>query len=84
MKFSLSQLLNDKYGAIIISVVLGLGLSSIFRKVCKNGKCIILRGPEPKELKDNVYYWYDKCIKYETIPSKCGDKDKLIKQRTYN
>ena len=82
MKFSLKQLLDDKYGAIIISIILGLGLSAIFRKACKNGKCIVLRGPRPKELNDGVYYWYDKCIKYEVIPSKCGDEKKTIKQRS--
>ena len=84
MKFSLKQLLDDKYGSIIISIILGLGLSAIFRKACKNGKCIVLRGPKPKEMKNDIYYWYDKCIKYEAVPSKCGDEDKLIKQRTDN
>jgi hypothetical protein len=82
MKFSLKQLLDDKYGSIIISIILGLGLSAIFRKACKNGKCIVLRGPRPKELKGDVYYWYDKCIKYEVVPSKCGDEKKAIKQRS--
>jgi len=81
MKFSLKQLLDDKHGSIIISIILGLGLSAIFRKACKNGKCIVLRGPKPKELKGDVYYWYDKCIKYEVVPSKCGDESKTIKQR---
>ena len=35
-------------------------------------------------MKGEIYYWYDKCIKYEAVPSKCGDEDKLIKQRTDN
>lgn len=79
-KFSLKNVLDDEWGSIIISLILGFGLASIFRKVCKNNKCIVLRGPRPKEMKNNIYYWYDKCIKYEVIPSHCGNKDNLIKQ----
>jgi hypothetical protein len=82
MKFSFKELLDDKYGTIIISIILGLGLSAIFRKACKNGKCIVLRGPAPKELgSGNIYSWYDSCIKYEKVPSVCGDEGKIIKQK---
>jgi len=79
--FSLEKVLDDEWGSIIVSLILGFGLAAIFRKACKNNKCIVLRGPKPKEMKDDVYYWYDKCIKYEVIPTQCGNKDNLIKQK---
>ena len=32
---------NTKYGKIIISIILGIGLASIFRKSCDSRNCII-------------------------------------------
>jgi len=80
MPLSFKELMSDKYGSIFISVILGLGLSAIFRKACKDGKCIVLRGPKPEELTNNTYSWYNNCFQYQIVPTKCGDKDKLIKE----
>ena len=39
------RLLNTEYGRNIISIFLGLGLASLFRKVCTDKNCIIFNGP---------------------------------------
>lgn len=80
MPISFKDLMSDKYGSIFISIILGLGLSAIFRKACKDGRCVVLRGPKPIELKGNIYSWYNNCFKYKVVPARCGDKDKLIKE----
>ena len=35
---------RDEINSIIISVIWGLGVASLFRKICKN-KCIVIRVP---------------------------------------
>ena len=37
--------LNSDTGKILISVLLGLGLASLFREACKGDKCINFEGP---------------------------------------
>ena len=45
----LSVLLENESMAIIISIILGLGLASLFRQVCKGNECIIVKGPNIKK-----------------------------------
>jgi len=35
---------KDKYGKIIISVIWGLGLAALFRRVCEGRNCIVIKG----------------------------------------
>ena len=37
----LRRLIYGDVGKIVISIILGLGLSTLFRKVCKNRNCIV-------------------------------------------
>ena len=46
---ALKRLLHTKNGNVFISILLGLGLASLFRKACKNRKCIVFRHPEPNK-----------------------------------
>ena len=39
------RLLNTPFGIIIISMLLGFGLATLFRKVCKDKNCIVFNGP---------------------------------------
>ena len=62
---------NDKFGKIIISIIWGLGLAALFRKVCKGRDCIIIKGPKPEETDDNIYRFNNKCYKYNSYSSSC-------------
>jgi len=69
--------LETKVGTIIISVILGLGLSTLFKKACKGRKCIIINSPSKDKVDDKVFqYKGDKtCYKYDSYITKC-DKEK--------
>lgn len=71
MNINIHKLLKTKASAIIMSIVLGLGLAALFRRVCDGSKCIIVEGPDVKET-DGVYYKIDKdCYKYTPVASEC-------------
>ena len=38
-----------------MSVILGLGLASIFRRTCSNKKCLMFVPPEMATLKDDIF-----------------------------
>ena len=42
---NIKRLLYGDVSKIFISVLLGLGLATLFRKVCKDRDCIIFRAP---------------------------------------
>lgn len=71
------QLINSKEGKYIISVILGLGLATMFREVCKDKTCIQFKAIGEKEIKDKVYKHDSKCYKYSLKSSSCN-KDKQI------
>ena len=58
-------------GRIIISIIWGLGLATLFRRVCKGRNCIVIEGPDPNELKDNIYDFDGKCYKFNSNITSC-------------
>ena len=56
--------LKNKYAIIILSIFWGLGLSCIFRKVCKGRNCIQYRPPSLNYMKNNTFKYNDKCYAY--------------------
>ena len=41
MSFSLKQILNSARGKYVLSVLLGLGLATLFRKACISRNCLV-------------------------------------------
>ena len=64
--------LENKIGKIIISIILGIGLASIFRKVCKDNNCIVIKGPDPEIIKDKIFKYDTKCYQYKPETTKCS------------
>ncbi len=62
---------NDERYNIIISVIWGFGLASIFRKVCKGRKCIVVK-KNKNNLDKGIYKRNNKCYKYEKNIEKCN------------
>tara|TARA_B100001250_G_C19221823_1_gene538273 strand:- start:59 stop:271 length:213 start_codon:yes stop_codon:yes gene_type:complete len=67
-------LFENKPGCIIISFILGLGLASLFRRVCKDSNCIVIKGPNPEKIKENIFKYDEKCFKYKPNATKCLKK----------
>jgi hypothetical protein len=51
----IENILDNRTGQIIISIILGLGLSVIFSSACIGRNCYIIKGPNPNIIKDKVY-----------------------------
>ena len=73
----LSKFLHTTTGRIILSIILGLGLASLFRKVCKGKNCYVFKGPALEETKNQVFKYDGKCYSYSQTQVKC-DKSKTV------
>jgi hypothetical protein len=71
----INKLFKNKNGIIVVSIILGLGLASIFKKTCVGDGCIIIKSLPPDEVQANTYRHDDKCYKYKAHSSKCTDND---------
>jgi hypothetical protein len=74
----LSKFLHTKSGHYLMSVILGLGLASLFRTVCKGKNCIVLKAPDASDINGAVYRFQEKCYKYNTKPIKCDANKKTV------
>ena len=72
------KLIRSKVGIIIISIIWGLGISCLFRKVCHGKDCIIIKAPVPSEVQKYTYSFNKKCYKYNPYTVKCGNSKVII------
>ena len=71
-----NRILEHPVGSIVVSIILGLGLASLFRKACVNDRCIVIKGPPTKEIQNFHYKLNDDCYKYEPYVVNCDDEKK--------
>ena len=64
-------LFESKIASIILSIIWGLGLASLFKKVCHDRNCIVYRAPDPVLFVDQTYKYDNSCYKFDTELSRC-------------
>jgi hypothetical protein len=85
----ITSIMKTKAGSILISIILGVGIAALFRKVCNKESCIVIKGPKLKEVSDYYYKIKDDCYKYTPYVVDCAEsknivysKDKLVEMPT--
>jgi len=72
------RLLNTALGKVFISILLGLGLATLFRKVCTDKNCISFNGPVISEVDGKIYQYGEKCYKYVAKAASCDSTKKIV------
>lgn len=78
MLHALRNVLRSRNGRIIFSVIWGLGLACLFRKVCKGRGCIVYRAPSPQDIQEKTYKFDGKCYQYTPRPVSCPSRTSNI------
>ena len=63
-------------GRILVSIILGLGLAALFRRVCNKGQCVVIRGPSTDSVQKYQFKIKDDCYKYTPYVVDCADATK--------
>ena len=73
----LKRLLNTPLGNFFISILFGLGLATLFRKVCKDRNCLIFKAPNINNIENKTYKYDDKCytLKHKSVQHDDSKKD---------
>jgi hypothetical protein len=78
MGINFGKFIHTENGRIIMSILLGFGLASLFRTICKDKDCLIFHAPPLDEFKDKTYKMDGKCVKYVPVATKCSLNAKTI------
>jgi len=78
MSINLGRFLHTQTGKLLMSLLLGFGLASLFRVSCKDYNCIEFKAPSIEEIKDKIFKVNNKCVMYEPELTKCSKKSKII------
>lgn len=75
---NIKRLLNTPLGRVLMSIVLGLGLATMFRHVCNGKNCINFNGPVISELDGKIYKFSDVCYENKIKSAKCDINKKKV------
>ena len=74
----LGRFVHTESGKLIMSILLGFGLASLFRTVCKDKDCLIFHAPPLDKFQDKIYKNNGKCVKYSQVATKCVSGAKTV------
>ena len=78
---NIKRMLNTDLGRFFISLIIGIGLATLFRKSCTDKNCIIFDGPVISEVDGKVFRFGEFCYKYDLHPIKCDPTKKTVEIR---
>ena len=78
MGLNLGKFVHTETGKILMSILLGFGLASLFRSMCKDHSCLVFHAPPLDQFSDKIYKNKNKCVKYIPVATKCNTSSKII------
>lgn len=76
-------LLKTPTSRIVLAVLWGLGLATLFRKACKGRNCMIFRAPHLEDVKDKTFRFEGKCYQYSPRTVECKKEEALTPEEFY-
>ena len=74
----LSKFVHTDTGKYVMSILLGIGLATFFRQVCKGKDCLTYNAPPIEEIDEEIYKFNDKCYKMTKNAVKCNSKKEIF------
>ncbi len=74
----LKRFFNTETGKIIMSILLGLGLATMFRKTCEGEECLVFKAPSLEDIDEKKYKYGNKCFEYKMNSIICDNKKKTV------
>lgn len=76
---TLQKTINSQYGKILVSILLGLGLASLFRRTCHGIGCLKFIAPSVSNVEKKVFHHGNNCHRFKAITKNCeSSKEKRV------
>lgn len=63
--------MHTEFGQVVISIILGIGLASLFRRTCHDEDCYKFQSPKTSEVETNTYLHGGSCYKFNAETKNC-------------
>ena len=73
---NIDKLFKTDAGKKLMSIILGLGLATLFRESCKSRNCLIYQSPPLADLTSKTYKHNGKCYTFKEESTKCDNNKK--------
>lgn len=74
----LDKFINTQTGKYLMSILLGIGLATLFRSVCKGSRCNVIKAPPMEEIDGQIYKMDNKCYEMKRNSITCDSKRKTL------
>ena len=78
MNLDIKRIINSDRGKIVFSILLGLGLATLFRQSCKTNKCLIFKAPTLDQIKNKLFNYNNKCYKFTEKSVSCNKPKNVL------
>ena len=78
MNIDLKRIINSDRGKIVFSILLGLGLATLFRQSCNSNKCLVFKAPPLNQIKDKIFNYNNKCYKFTEKSVTCDKPNEVL------
>ena len=75
---NLSKFIDSQSGKIVASVILGLGLATLFRRACNGKNCILYKAAPLDEVIGKIFRYNGKCYKFNPTQAKCDTSKQIL------
>ena len=69
--------MHTEFGQVVISIILGIGLASIFRRSCHDKECYKFQSPKTSEVESTTYLHGGTCYKFKAETRNCQQNNKV-------
>ena len=74
----LRRLIYSEVGKYVMSILLGLCLATLFRKVCNDRSCLVFHAPHINKIKGQIFDFDGKCYTFEEKAERCDQNKKIL------
>ena len=74
----LKRFFHTESGKVIISLLLGLGLATLFKRSCQGKNCIEFKAPNLEDIKNKKYKYGEQCFQYVMNSTGCDSGKKNV------
>jgi hypothetical protein len=65
-------------GKLFLSIIIGFGIATLFRKTCKDKSCFSFKAPPVNDIEDKTYQFNNQCYQFEQKQATCDSTKRII------
>lgn len=74
----IQRIIHSEPGKVLISIILGLGLASLFKKACNNRNCMVFYAPPSYKIEGKTFEFDNTCYEFKSRATECSNELKTI------